>query len=189
MIVPGADGNMWFTENGSPGKIGVDQPGHAHDHTEFPTPTADSRPGRDRPGLGREPVVHRERRRGKVGVVGAGAPAAVLNAPAVTGTAQPGQTLTCQAATWSDWAGQQPTFGFGFDGFRWLLDGSPISGATAQTLAIPAADAGHKISCEELATYPLLDDHRDVNERAGHGVPVAGRLAADPPRRRQPPSR
>ena len=72
------------------------------------------------------------------------------------GTPQPGQTLTCQPAIWSAWAGQQPTFGFGFDGFRWLLDGNPISGATAQTLAIPAADAGHKISCQEIVTYPLL---------------------------------
>ncbi len=91
-----------------------------------------------------------------MGRVGVGAPAAVQSAPAVTGTPQSGQTLTCQAATFSAWAGQLPTFEFGFDGFRWLLDGSLISGATSQTLAVPASDAGHHISCEEIATYPLL---------------------------------
>ena len=113
-----------------------------HDITEFATPTANSGPVGSRPartgtsGSPRTPTS-------KVGLAGAGAPAAVVTAPAVTGTPQTGQTLTCQAATWSAWAGQQPTFGFGFDGFRWLLDGSQIAGATAQTLTVPAADVGH----------------------------------------------
>ncbi|HXD67193.1 MAG TPA: hypothetical protein VNV17_21380, partial [Solirubrobacteraceae bacterium] len=31
-----------------------------------------------------------------------------------------------------------------------------IPGATAQTLSVPASAAGHQISCEEIATYPLL---------------------------------
>ena len=42
------------------------------------------------------------------------------------------------------------------DGFRWLLDGSQIAGATAQTLTLPASDVGHAVSCEEIATYPLV---------------------------------
>ena len=36
---------------------------------------------------------------------------------------------------------QQP----GLDGFQWLLDGSQIAGATAQTLTLPGADVGHAV--------------------------------------------
>ena len=153
VIAPGADGNMWFTEGSGQGRR--HQRCHARRSRELTVPTASSGPVGIAPGSDGN-LWFTEVGAGKVGSIGAGAPAALVNAPVTAGTAQPGQTLTCQPATWSSWAGQQPTFGFGFDGFRWLLDGSPIFGATAQTLAIPAADAGHKISCEELATYPLL---------------------------------
>jgi streptogramin lyase len=152
VIAPGPDGNMWFTEGGS-SKIGVVNA--VTDHvTEFsalsggPVGIATGSDGN----LWFTEVTNP----GRVGSIGAGAPAALLNAPVAAGTPQAGQTLTCEAATWSSWAGQQPTFGFGFDGFRWLLNGSQIAGATAQTLAVPAADAGHSISCQEIATYPLV---------------------------------
>jgi streptogramin lyase len=154
VIVPGPDGNMWFTETGNPGHVAEINP-VTHNIAEFATPTTNSGPvgiatGADGNLWFTEAAVN------KVGRIGTGAPAAVVTAPAVTGTPQPGQTLTCQAATWSAWAGQQPTFGFGFDGFRWSLNGSQIAGATAQTLSVPAADAGHSISCQEIATYPLV---------------------------------
>jgi streptogramin lyase len=152
VIAPGADGNMWFTEEA--GKVGTIN-AVTKTISEVAVPTASSSPVGITPGSDGN-LWFTEVGAAKVGSIGAGAPAALLNAPVTTGTPQPGQTLTCQPATWSSWAGQQPTFGSGFDGFRWLLDGSPISGGTAQTLTIPAADAGHRISCEELATYPLL---------------------------------
>jgi streptogramin lyase len=156
VIAPGADGNMWFTE-GDASQIAVINSVTHLITNEFPTPTASSSPI----GIAAGPDGNLWFTEGalpgsKIGRAGAGAPAAAVAAPAVTGTPQPGQTLTCQAATWSSWAGQQPGFGFGFDGFRWLLDGSQIAGATAQTLTVPAADAGHTISCQEIATYPLV---------------------------------
>lgn len=154
VIVPGADGDMWFTEGANPGAVASINP-VTKAVTSFATPTVNSGPIGAAPGadgnvwFGENPVSN-------VGRVGVGAPTAVQSAPAVTGTPQSGQTLTCQAATFSAWAGQLPTFEFGFDGYRWLLDGSLISGATSQTLAVPASDAGHHISCEEIATYSLL---------------------------------
>ena len=136
---------------GRRGKVGVDQPGHARRSRRVPDADGILRPGRDRARAGRQPVVHRERRRARSARSGAVRRRPWSPRPRSTGTRTARQTLHLPAATWSAWAGQQPTFGFGFDGFRWLLDGSPIAGATAQTLAIPAADVGHKISCEELA--------------------------------------
>jgi streptogramin lyase len=154
VIVPGADGNMWFTEGASPGAVASINP-VTRTITSFATPTAGSGPIGAAPGSDGS-VWFGENSVAKVGRVGVGAPSAVLSAPAVQGTPQPGQILTCQGASFSAWAGQQPTFGFAFDGFRWLLDGALIAGATAQTLSVPVADVGHQISCEEVATYPLL---------------------------------
>jgi streptogramin lyase len=154
VIVPGADGNMWFTEGATPGAVASINP-VTRAITSFPTPTTNANPIGAAPGSDGN-VWFGENAAAKVGRVGVGAPAAVVSAPAVTGTAQVGQTLTCQAASFSAWAGQLPTFEFGFDGFRWLLDGGLIAGATGQTLAVPAADAAHQVSCEEIATYPLL---------------------------------
>ena len=154
VIVPGSDGNMWFTENGNPGHVGEINP-VTHAITETATPTANSGPVGIATG-GDGNLWFTESLTSKVGLAGAGAPGAVVAAPAVSGSSQAGQTLTCQAATWSSWAGQQPAFGFGFDGFQWRLDGSQIASATAQTLTVAASDAGHQISCEEIATYPLL---------------------------------
>jgi len=154
VIVPGPDGNIWFTESGNPGHV-AEINAVTHDVTEFATPTANSGPVSLATGPDGN-LWFTEGGVSKVGLAGAGAPAAVLAAPSVSGSPQAGQTLTCQAATYSAGAGQQPTFGFGFDGFRWLLDGDLIAGATAQTLAVPPADAGHHIGCEEIATYPLV---------------------------------
>jgi streptogramin lyase len=43
-IVPGADGNMWFTEEGLPGRIGRILTASPNTITEFPTPTANTGP-------------------------------------------------------------------------------------------------------------------------------------------------
>ncbi|MGH2893465.1 MAG: virginiamycin B lyase family protein, partial [Solirubrobacteraceae bacterium] len=154
VIVPGADGNMWFTEGANPGAVASINP-ITRAITSFPTPTSGSGPIGAAPGSDGN-VWFGENSVAQVGRVGVGAPSAVVSAPVVTGTPQSGQTLTCQPATFSPWAGQQPTFAFGFDGVRWLLDGGLIAGATGQALAVPSADVGHQISCEEIATYPLL---------------------------------
>ena len=59
--------------------------------------------------------------------------------PAISGTPSPGNSLTCSDGAWSN----SPT-GFAFS---WKRDGSPISGATAQTYAVQSADQGHTLTC------------------------------------------
>lgn len=59
-------------------------------------------------------------------------------APAITGTAQEGQTLTCSTGTWSG----TPTLSY-----QWTRDAVPIAGATANTRVLAAADVGHKMRC------------------------------------------
>jgi hypothetical protein len=64
-------------------------------------------------------------------------------APTLTGTAQPGGTLTCSAGAWTD-----ATLGFTR---RWLVDGSPVAGATAPTYVVQAGDVGKQVACEVTA--------------------------------------
>lgn len=58
--------------------------------------------------------------------------------PAITGTTTVGQTLTCSNGTWT----QSPSYSY-----QWLRDGSPISGATANTRVLAAGDVGKLMSC------------------------------------------
>jgi streptogramin lyase len=157
VIAPGPDGNMWFTEGAppTPGQIAVINP-VTDAITEFPTTTAGSGPvgittGSDGNLWFTEVAV------GKIGSIGAGAPAPSVTGPAVTGTPQPGNALNCQGETWSSWAGLQPSLTlFGFDGFQWLRDGGAVAGASTGTYTVAAGDVGHQISCRTTATYPLL---------------------------------
>jgi virginiamycin B lyase len=92
-----------------------------------------------------------------MGRAGTGAPAASVTAPEVGGTGGVNVAQTCGGDTWSSWAGQQPSrSAFGFDGYRWLLDGSPIAGATGTSYTPSAAQAGRQLSCEVTATYALI---------------------------------
>ena len=87
-----------------------------------------------------------------------GAPAASVTAPSVSGSGGVGTPQTCGGDVWSSWAGQQPSHSaFGFDGYQWLLDGSPITGATgpSYTPAATAANLGHQLSCKATVTYTL----------------------------------
>lgn len=66
-------------------------------------------------------------------------------APAISGTAAVGQTLSCSQGTWS---GAQPiTYAY-----QWLGDGAAIAGATASSYGVVAADAGHTLTCGVTAT-------------------------------------
>jgi hypothetical protein len=67
-----------------------------------------------------------------------------LAVPSVSGEAAPGQTLTCASGAW---ATDQPQARL-FDAaaalaYQWTRDGAPIPGATAPTLAVPAAGASY----------------------------------------------
>lgn len=62
-------------------------------------------------------------------------------APAITGDAEVGETLTCSAGTWTG----DPTPSAA--AFQWLRDGRPINGATAATYELAAADLGARVGC------------------------------------------
>src|SRR5437763_16523483 len=92
-----------------------------------------------------------------MGRAGTGAPSASVTAPSVNGTGGVGVAQACGGDMWSSWAGQQPSRdAFGFDGYTWFLDGSPIAGATGPSYTPTAAQAGHALSCKVTATYMLV---------------------------------
>jgi ABC-type phosphate transport system substrate-binding protein len=73
-------------------------------------------------------------------------------APAISGTAKVGFTLTASEGTWSPASVVKTR--------QWLRDGSPIAGATALTYVPVAADLGHKLSVKVTGTkagFPTLD--------------------------------
>ena len=59
-------------------------------------------------------------------------------APAVTGSAITGQTLTCSNGTWQ---------GADTYTYQWKRDGVAIGGATANTRVLVMADEGHVLKC------------------------------------------
>ena len=163
-VAAGPDGNMWFNDTGTgvspvtPALIRVDPTTDAV--TEFTNP-----PGMN---TGAKPFDVTMGPDGNlwfpdtgatkaIGKFGLGVPAASVTAPVVTGTDGVGVAQSCGGDVWSTWAGQQPSHSaFGWDGYKWLLDGSPIAGATRASYTPTAADAGHLLSCEATVTYTLL---------------------------------
>jgi streptogramin lyase len=161
-LATGPEGSVWFTgrptEPGLPNVIGRLTPeGHLEEvlsnlgtETEAHLIT----PGPD----GNMWFLAFSKTSRKIGVIGTGAAAASQAPPAVTGTDQPGNELSCTGAAWSTWAGQQPSASaYDFDGYTWLLDGHPISGQNGQSLLLSAADVGDQVSCAVTATYRLLN--------------------------------
>ena len=67
-------------------------------------------------------------------------------APAVTGTATVGSTLSCTMGNWN----YAPTS----YAYQWLRNGANIVGATASTRVLAAADRGTNVSCRVTATNP-----------------------------------
>jgi hypothetical protein len=53
---------------------------------------------------------------------------------------------------------QGPSYtAFALDGYRWQLDGAPITGQTGQTFTPASGDVGQQLSCTVTVTYPLMD--------------------------------
>ena len=170
VIAPGADGNMWFTEGA--GKVAVINV-VTKAITEFSIPTASSGPVGIAPGSDGS-MWFTEGAASKVGSIGTGAPAALLSAPTTSAAAQPGNVLPCQPASWSSWAGLQPSASaFGFDGTSWLRDGTPI--ATGGSYTVTSADVGHQLACEQVVTYPLL---QTTTLASSTSLPVSPALGA-----------
>lgn len=75
-------------------------------------------------------------------------------APAITGTAQEGQTLTCSTGTWSG----SPTYTY-----QWKRNGSNIGSATNSTYLLVNADVGQSILCTVTATNALGSSNANSN--------------------------
>jgi hypothetical protein len=85
-------------------------------------------------------------------------------APAITGTPQTGQVLTCSQGTWS--GGTPQTFVF-----DWRRDGV-ATGATGTTYTVVSADEGHALTCRVTATNSAGSASADssaVNVTVGGG--------------------
>jgi streptogramin lyase len=150
-IVAGPDGNIWFIEYGG-NTVGRVTP--AGTITEFQLPTAESDPD----GLATGPdgsIWFAESTHNSIGRIGTGVAEPSVSAPQVTGGAQVGAPQTC-STSWTTWGSLQPSPTlFGFDGYRWLLNGAQI--ATGQSYTPTREQLGAQLSCSETVTYPLLD--------------------------------
>ena len=155
-IAPGPDGNLWFTDFGTTKAIGQITPGGVI--TEFSAGLQASNgsfPVNIAPGPDGNLWFTDLGTTKAIGRIGAGVSEALVSPPVVTGGSQAGTSQLC-GASWSTWASQQPSASlYGFDGYRWLLDGSQIT--TGQSYTPTAANIGHRLSCTETVTYPLLD--------------------------------
>jgi hypothetical protein len=86
-------------------------------------------------------------------------------APAVTGTAIVGQTLTTTNGTWT--GSPAPTFTY-----QWQRITTNISGATSSTYVLQPADAGNTIRCVVTATNPLGAVSANSNSTASIGLAI-----------------
>ena len=76
--------------------------------------------------------------------------------PAITGTVEVGETLTCSEGTWTGTG----TITYAY---QWRRGGSPISGATSATYELAEADQGFLISCTVTATDDLGSRSKQSN--------------------------
>lgn len=152
-IVPGPDGDMWFIDNGTKAIGRITMNGEI---TEFPAGLSSGAgvsgiaPGANGNiwfvGGG---VTYPPR----IGEIATGAPAALISPPTLTSASEPGEAQTCQPAQWSSWTGEQPSSTlWTFDGYKWLLNGTPI--AQGQSFTPTTAEEGDQIACQETVTYP-----------------------------------
>ena len=77
-------------------------------------------------------------------------------APAITGTAQEGQTLTCSTGTWT--GNPTPTYTY-----QWKRNNSNIGSATNSTYTLVTADVGQSIKCTVTATNAISAVNADSN--------------------------
>jgi hypothetical protein len=69
----------------------------------------------------------------------------VVSGQPVSGQVVPGSTLSCSTGSWTGATEYQ---------YQWLLNGTPIVGATSSTYTVQAIDQGSTLSCMVTATGP-----------------------------------
>ena len=114
----------------------------------FPSPGVDVRfpaPGQD---LEHLPDGTDTRFQGATYGGAAGLPPVISVAPAVTGDAVRGSTLSCTTGTWA----QSPGGGALSYAYQWTRDGANIGGATSSTYATTGSDVGTAVGCKVTAT-------------------------------------
>ena len=77
--------------------------------------------------------------------ISSGVPPVNTVAPAITGTAQEGETVTCSTGTWTG----TPTITYAY---QWKRNGSNIGSATNSTYVLVTADVSQSITCQVTAT-------------------------------------
>lgn len=77
-------------------------------------------------------------------------------APAISGTAQEGQTLTCSTGTWTG----TPVITYAY---QWKRNGSNIGSATNSTYTLVTADVAQSIKCTVTATNGIGSGNADSN--------------------------
>jgi len=165
---------MWFTDRGAAKQVGSVAP----DGTVTLRPagiSATSSPGGVRTGSDGNLWFVDNGAPQALARYGVGAPAASVAPPAIAGDGGEGIAQSCAGATWSDWAGMQPSLTrFAYDGYRWQLDGAPIDGETEQSYTPTATDLGHTLTCSATVTYALFPV---TVTAASAGVVVSDRTA------------
>ncbi|HXA55221.1 MAG TPA: hypothetical protein VNV37_10165 [Solirubrobacteraceae bacterium] len=91
-----------------------------------------------------------------------------IESPSIIGKLAAGNTVTCATGTWT--GEPAPTFTY-----RWLREGLPIAGASAETYIVQVGDAGENLECEVTATN--AGEHRSTFSES---MPVAATEPGDP---------
>jgi streptogramin lyase len=152
-IAAGADGNMWFTDEGSHPVVGRISPAGSV-RTFSARLDGGSLPAAISPAPDGDLWFTDEGGIAAVGRIATGAPPALGSVLAPAGRARPGQTLTCRPTSFAAWDQLAPVApGFGFDGDRWLRDGI-ATGVRGPLYHVRSRDAGHRLACRVTATYP-----------------------------------
>jgi len=150
-IAAGPDGDVWFTEFGGGGRRTIGRITPTGAITEFLTPTAESGPVEIAPAADGG-MWFTEHAKNQIGEISTGAAEAAAGPPSIAGGGLAGTPQVCNMP-WSTWGSLQPSSAlFGFDGYRWLLNGSLI--ATGPSYTPSLAQVGGSLLCDETVTYP-----------------------------------